>query len=619
MKPIKNNLSRVWFLGMAWSRILRRKWSQFSIIVLRLLLRLSPNESQRMFGLTVVIGIVCGLAAVAFHFAIVTSESFLIQRAVSSTGLSQVLGLLGLSVLGGMCCGLFLQYFVPEARGSGIPQVKVAYSIKGGVIPLKTVVGKFILGSIQIGSGASLGREGPTVQICAGISSFLGRMAALSPGKLPRLLPVAAAAGVAAAFNAPIAAVTFSIEEIVGDLDQTILSGIVVAAALAAVIEHSLLGEHAIFLIPQGYGLHHISSLATYAVLGVCAGMAATIFCDLLLGFRSFFQNLRWVPEWVKPGIGGLMTGALALLALRWLHTEGVTGGGYRTLSEALNGKLGLQVLLILFILKILATVFSYSSGGVGGIFAPVLFIGAMLGGIFGHLDALVFHHSINDVGAFALVGMGAVFAGVIRTPITSVLIIFEMTGGYDLVLPLMIANSISFLLARHWRHLPIYEALLEQDSIILPHHRTATHPLKELRVSQAMTTKVISLRAAMPLTEALEYISMYSHPVFPVLDETGSVVGAVQEATMRQHLAKEATGTATIESITIPITTCFPDYELVRAAIIMGESNTHQVAVVRREDNRRLVGWLSMSDVIEAQAKVATQGGEIGRSIIPD
>ncbi|HNG96466.1 MAG TPA: CBS domain-containing protein, partial [Acidobacteriota bacterium] len=146
-----------------------------------------------------------------------------------------------------------------------------------------------------------------------------------------------------------------------------------------------------------------------------------------------------------------------------------------------------------------------------------------------------------------------------------------------------------------------------------------ATHPLKELRVSQAMTTKVISLRAAMPLTEALEYISMYSHPVFPVLDETGSVVGAVQEATMRQHLAKEATGTATIESITIPITTCFPDYELVRAAIIMGESNTHQVAVVRREDNRRLVGWLSMSDVIEAQAKVATQGGEIGRSIIPD
>ncbi|HWS96006.1 MAG TPA: chloride channel protein, partial [Candidatus Methylomirabilis sp.] len=182
------------------------------------------------------------------------------------------------------------------------------------------------------------------------------------------------------------------------------------------------------------------------------------------------FKRLASVPKWAHPAIGGAVTGALAVVGLGWLHMGGVTGGGYATLGAALVGSLPLKVLVGLCVLKLIATVFSYSSGGVGGIFAPALFIGAMLGGAVGYVDVAVFHHPTEEIGSFAVVGMGAVFAGIIRAPMTSVLIIFEMTGGYGLVLPLMVANMSAYALARHWRHTPIYEALLLQDGVELPH-----------------------------------------------------------------------------------------------------------------------------------------------------
>jgi CIC family chloride channel protein len=323
---------------------------------------------------------------------------------------------------------------------------------------------------LQVGSGASLGREGPTVQICAGAASALGRVTALPAHNLRRLLPVGVAAGIAAAFNAPIAAVTFTIEEIVGSLDHTVLSGVVVAAALAAVIERSVLGVHPIIEVRQPYGLDHASSLVLFALLGIAGGLVSVIFTDSLLGLRLAFRRWKGLPAWSHPGVGGLVTGVLAVVVLRSLGTTGVTGGGYETLGKALAGELGLRVLVVLCAVKVLATVFSYSSGGAGGIFAPSLFIGAMLGGAIGYLDVSLFGHEQSQLGAFALVGMGAVFAGVIRAPITSVLIIFEMTGGYGLVLPLMLANMTSFVLARRLRPTPIYDALLEQDGVVLPH-----------------------------------------------------------------------------------------------------------------------------------------------------
>ena len=433
-------------------------------------LRLLPNERQRVLPVTIAAGGLCGLAAVAFHISCLRLQSMFIDRATSAPGHSWIWLTILTPAIGGLIAGLGLYYWVPAAAGSGIPQVKVAYTRRDGQISFKETIGKFVLCALQLGSGASLGLEGPTVQICSGVSSMIARAARLSPSNSKRMASVGMAAGIAAAFNAPIAAVTFTLEELIGSLDQTMLTGVIVAAALAAVVENKILGSNPVFHVPHGYQLTNDSSLIGYAVLGLLAAFVSVAFTDSLLWLRAAFKRLNSVPRWVHPAIGGAATGALALLAITFFHTNGIAGEPYSTLTMALTGATTLTVgaMAALCILKFAATVTSYSSGGSGGIFAPALFMGGMLGGAVGYLDVIVFHHSTDSIGAFAVVGMGAVFAGIVRAPMTSVLIIFEMTGGYGLVLPLMIANMSAYALARHWRHVPVYEALLAQDGIYL-------------------------------------------------------------------------------------------------------------------------------------------------------
>jgi chloride channel protein, CIC family len=427
-------------------------------------------------------GGLCGLAAVAFHVLLGKAQDLLIARSYSAHGMGWMLWMIATPAVGGLLVGIALHLWVPGAVGSGIPQVKYAYAVRSGNVPFKDAVGKFLLGVANMGSGASLGREGPTVQICGGVSSILARIAKVSRQSQRRMLPVGVAAGIAAAFNAPIAAVTFTIEEVVGDLDQTMLSGVIIAAALAAAVERSILGVHPVFEIKSMYELERVSSLLLYVFLGAISAVLSVVFTDSLLSLRAGFKKLTAVPRWMHPAIGGLATGALAVLAMLWLNSGGINAAGYPVLSRALSGELAAKALIGLCILKIASTVFSYSSGGVGGIFGPALFIGGMAGGAVGYIDVTLFHHSPQSIGAFALVGMGAFFAGSIRAPMTSILIIFEMTGSYGLILPLMIANMTSFALARHWRRTPIYEALLLQDGIELPHGRPVTAELDETR-----------------------------------------------------------------------------------------------------------------------------------------
>jgi CIC family chloride channel protein len=445
-----------------------------------LLARLTPTERQRVLLLTILSGGVCGLAAVAFHHGIGLAEQHLIAPALAAPGhLWIYLGILT-PALGGLVAGLCMHYWVPGAVGSGIPQVKVAYATRSGFVPMRDAVGKFLLGIVQIGSGASLGREGPTVQICAGVSNLLARTAGLSRQNQRRMCPVGVAAGIAAAFNAPIAAVTFTVEEVIGDLDQSMLSGVIVAAAIAAAVERGILGQHPVFNVSRNYALGPASSLISYAVLGLLAAVVSVVFTDSLLNLRAAFKKLTAMPKWLHPAIGGAMTGILIIVGLLWVKHDGISGGGYQTLELALAGSLPVRVMVTLCVLKLAATVCSYSSGGAGGIFAPALFIGGMLGGAVGYVDVTLLHHSSDSIGAFALVGMGAVFAGIIRAPMTSVLIIFEMTGGYGLILPLMIANMSAYALARHWRHMPIYEALLLQDGVVLPHGKPIIVPAEK-------------------------------------------------------------------------------------------------------------------------------------------
>jgi chloride channel protein, CIC family len=519
--------------SLAWRQSLWRRARQAlrlrGLYLLRAEIRFAPTEAQRLFVLTLVIGVLCGLTAVAFHVAITLAQHLLIDRAMAAPGNSWIGWTLATPTLGALVCGVLLQFVVPNARGSGIPQVKIAFAVQGGRIRLRDSFGKFVVGTLQLGSGSSLGREGPTVQICAGVASFLGRVTGVSPKALRRLIPVGAAAGIAAAFNAPIAAVTFTIEEVVGNLDQAVLSGVIVAAALAAVIERSVLGEHPVFSVPQPYGLHHASSLLIYALLGVAAAMASIAFTDALLALRLRFRVSR-LPMWARPAVGGLVTGALAVAALWKMGVHGITGGGYETLGAALSGSLSIKVMLALCAMKLVATVFSYGSGGAGGIFAPALFIGGMLGGAVGTLDATLLHHPEEPIGAFALVGMGAAFSGIIRAPMTSVLIIVEMTGGYSLILPLMLANMTAYVLARHWRPTPIYEALLAQDGVHLE-GKGATDQVEGLRLRQFARSDA-PLRTFSLNARAEEVVKRRDEEpgqrVYPVVDDLQRIVGII-------------------------------------------------------------------------------------------
>ncbi len=438
-----------------------------------------PNERQRLLAFTILAGGLCGLSAVAFHISVAYLYSFFINRATSAPGNSWIWWTILTPALGGLVAGLGLYYWVPAAAGSGIPQVKVAFVTRSGYVSLKETVAKFVLCTLQLGVGASLGVEGPTVHICAGVSSLLARIGRFSPKNSRRMTSVGMAAGIAAAFNAPIAAVTFTLEELIGSLDQTMLSGVIVAAALAAVVENRVLGSNPIFHVPRHYELANDSSLVWYALLGLLAAIVSVAFTDSLLWLRAWFKRLTAVPKWVHPALGGAATGSFAVVAILFFHQNGIAGDPYKTLTLALTGAESLTVVAMtaLCVLKLAATVTSYASGGAGGIFAPALYMGGMLGGAVGYLDVAVFHHSADSIGAFAVVGMGAVFAGVVRAPMTSVLIIFEMTGGYGLILPLMIANMSCFALARYWRHTPVYDALLEQDGIFLHSKPTSVNP----------------------------------------------------------------------------------------------------------------------------------------------
>lgn len=561
-----------------------------------------PKEQHRVYALTIVVGALCGLAAVSFHLAIHGAEHLLIDRALAARGSQLALWGVLTPALGGLVSGWVLYHWAPNARGSGIPLVKYTYAVRGGRVRLRDAAAKFGLATLQIGSGASLGREGPTVHICTGIATTVGRWFALSPQNQRQLLPVGAAAGIAAAFNAPIAAVTFVIEEIIGDLDQTVLSGVVIAAAVAAVVERSVLGEHPVLEIPYGYGLTHASSLFTYVLLGLAAGLTALAFSTGLLRLRAFVGRHPGRLAWAWPAAGGAVTGAIAVALALGLHLRGATGDGYSTLSAALRGELPVVLLLVLAAAKLICTVSSYSTGGCGGIFAPVLFIGGMLGGAFGHLDRSLFGHGAEEFGAFALVGMGAFFAAVIRAPITSVLIIFEMTGGYGLVLPLMLSNAVAYAVARRLQPMAIYEQLLHQDGLSLPNEQRVAGVLSTLQVRDAMTTRLVSLSADLGVKAAHERVAALPYTMFPVLTSQGVLVGVVSQARLARRVAS-GDGSLPLTEVVQHRDYLRAHDSLIGAVASMDRRGARQMLVVTSDQPPRAIGMLAMSDVMHSYA----------------
>ena len=394
------------------------------------------REEQVFLVLSLLIGALAGLAVVAF--IVLTEHMGMRIYPVGSPAWRRV----AMPVAGSLAMGFLLYRYFPDARGSGVPQTKAALYARDGYISLRTVLGKFGCTAATLASGIPLGREGPSVQVGAGIASVLGRHLGLRPEKVKALIPVGAAAAIAAAFNTPMAAVLFALEEVVGDLHAPVLGSVVLASATSWAVLRLLLGNNPLFHVPQ-YELVHPLEFGIYAVLGIAGGFLSVAFTKMLLGMRKHFLQLPRKTLWWHPVVGGVTVGLMG-----WFVPQ-VLGVGYTYVGDALNGRMALKLMVLLVVLKLVGVTVSYASGNAGGIFGPALFLGAMLGGAIG----TVAHHLLPGYtaspGAYALVGMGALFAGIVRAPMTSVLMIFEMTRDYAVIVPLMIANLTSLFISR--------------------------------------------------------------------------------------------------------------------------------------------------------------------------
>ncbi|HXL23800.1 MAG TPA: chloride channel protein [Candidatus Dormibacteraeota bacterium] len=560
----------------AWFHPLSKRWAAL----------LNDREEQVFLVLTLLIGAIVGLVVVAF---ILLTERFG-ARLYPEGGAAwrRVL----VPIVGSVVTGYLLYKYFPEARGSGVPQTKAALHARGGRITLATVFGKFFCTSATLASGIPLGREGPAVQVGAGIASVLGRKLGLRPDKVKALLPVGAAAAVAAAFNTPLAAVLFALEEVVGDLHAPVLGSVVLASATSWAMLRLVLGNDPLFKVPQYQVVHPVEFLL-YVVLGVAGGIVSAVFSRLLLSLRERFLRFPRKTLWFQPVAGGVLVGMMG-----WFVPQ-VMGVGYKYVGDVLNGSMALKLMLILLVLKLVAVATSYASGNAGGIFGPSLFLGAMLGGIVGTVG----HHFLPAYtatpGAYALVGMGTAFAGVIRAPMTSVVMIFEITQDYAVIVPLMISSLVSYFIASRLQREPIYEVLARQDGIHLPTGASRSEEGKR-QVIQVMRQPVEVLEATATAVEALEQAGGSQLQAWPVVGEKG-VIGIMSLRQLRELAGDGASSGKPlwelVDSENFPH--LHPDHSLNGALERMGATRLDVLPVVNRANVHQLEGIVTLTDVL--------------------
>ena len=546
---------------------------------------IKQREDQVFLLVTLLIGALVGLTVVAF---IVLTERFgaRIDATVAAAWRRLIV-----PIVGSLSMGYLLYKYFPNARGSGVPQTKAALYAREGFISLRTVVGKFFCTSATLASGIPLGREGPSVQVGAGIASLLGRTLGLSPEKIKSLIPVGAAAAIAAAFNTPLAAVLFALEEVVGDLHAPVLGSVVLASATSWAMLRLLLGNDPLFKAPQ-YQLVSPAEFVAYAVLGLFGGLLSVAFTKSLLKLRERFLRLPKKTMWFQPVVGGVAVGIMG-----WFVPQ-ILGVGYTYVGQVLNGGMALRLMVLLLVLKFFAVVISYASGNAGGIFGPALFLGAMLGGAVGTVAHGLFPGHVASAGAYALVGMGACFAGIVRAPMTSVVMIFETTRDYAVIVPLMISNLVSFFISSRFQRQPIYEVLASQDGIHLP---TAESRIlsSQRRVSHAMRAADQILQAEMTVEEALENVCVSTMRAWPVNDQRG-VIGIVTSDTLKK-VANELANTKLKNLIAgREFPHLHSDHSLAIALERMGAAGVDVLPVVSRADVHKLEGIVALHDVLK-------------------
>ena len=559
-----------------WRNAASLKWRAF----------LNDREEQVFLLLTLLIGALVGLVVVAFIE--ITGRFGARLYPPDAAAWRRFL----VPVAGSLVMGYLLYKYFPDARGSGVPQTKAALYARGGYISFSTLVGKFFCTSVTLASGIPLGREGPAVQVGGGIASVLGRALGLRPERVKALLPVGAAAAVAAAFNTPLAAVLFALEEVVGDLHAPVLGSVVLASATSWGVLRLLLGNEPLFQVPQ-YQLVTSWELIAYGLLGLAGGVVSAAFTQLLLRLRAWFKRQPAKTVWFQPVAGGRVVGVMG-----WF-VPSVMGVGYQYVGDALNDSLTLKLMLTLLVLKLVATAVSYASGNAGGIFGPSLFLGAMLGGAVGSVAQNFFPGHVAAPGAYALVGMGAAFAGIVRAPMTSVVMIFEITRDYAVIVPLMIANLVSYFISSRLQEEPIYEVLAEQDGIHLP--KFGSRQAIKRQVMQILQPAGQVLSGEETIGNALEQTREAAQGTWIVSNLHG-VAGLVT----REELENAASN----RGLDSPISAIlkegdFPhvhaDHSLDEALQRLGANHEELLPVVSRANVHQLLGVVRLQDVLEA------------------
>ena len=557
-----------------------------------------PNSRLRAQGalIAIFVGLFTGLGAVGFRYLIEFFQRLILQNGyvtLTSWYLPLVMGVAGLVV------GLLIYYFAREAKGHGVPEVMLAVATDGGRIRGRVAILKSLASAICIGSGGSAGREGPIVQIGSALGSVVGQKLGLSERQIPLLVACGASAGIAATFNAPIAGALFSLEVILLGFTQTAFAYVVLSSVAASVVGRAFLGDSPAFSIPP-YAVGHRAELIFYIGLGVVSALVGIVFTRSLYLLEDGFDALP-IPEPVKPAIGAALVGVLALMGI-----PQVMGVGYDTITQVLKGDLGFQLVLLLIVGKLLATSLTLGSGGSGGIFAPSLFLGSMLGGAYGYFVHWLAPDIVSSPGGYALVGMAAVFAATAHAPMTAILILFELTGDYHIILPLMAATVISTLISSKLFKESVYTVKLKRRGIdLLETSKRHDDPLRSITVERVMFTEFETAGKDWSLARLDETFKKFRLHGLAVTDQNKNLLGIVTTS----DLADAGENQTTVEDVmTAPCESVIPADRASAALKIMGRLQVGTVPVVQAGSSL-LVGIVSRQSLVKAYCEATEEG----------
>ena len=562
---------------------------------------------QNMLILAALLGFFAGFASTFFRWMIEFFESIFSIKGFSLVGIPpQVYPFLLplMPMLGGFFIGLICKFFPNAVKENGVHKVMYAVALNGGKVRKRTIASCAVTSSLTIGSGGSAGREGPTVQIGAAVGSTIGQLLHLSTERMRVLVGCGAAAGIAASFNAPLAGVLFALEIILGDFTIHTFSPIIIASVIGTVTGRALEGNEVTFNVPI-HELVHPAEIIFYLVLGILCGLVARLFTFIYFYTQQVFEEKLNIADLYKPAIGGLIVGMISI------SMPQILGNGYEAMEQALTGQIFFGLAFLLIFMKIICTSITLGSGGMGGVFAPSLFIGAMLGTAYGSGVHFFFPTLSASAETYSVVGMGAVAGAVMQAPLTNILMLFELTNDYTLILPIMATCIAASYTYQKFSKQSIYVQNLLNKGINIRHGREASI-MNSIKVSDVMSTDITTISQETPFRKILETISYSKNFYFPVLDKEGDMTGILSFSDIREVIFEEQLGDLLVagELANNNVVSLTPQQNLNEAMEIFSQLDVDQLPVVRSEDKLKVIGILSRSEMMASYNRAILVSG---------